>query len=410
MHHSGKDAKTLFEYFLALYSWFDEQEGHPADSRRTRSLTSWRAFRRAHSDCLQMDADNAAVVQQFIPEDFTALHGGSPTTVFEDTPMDTSSSPLTDLISEDEDEEEEEEEIPQSPPCEAEEEEEEGEDDEEQTPSFAKQYAKHWVKEIALDIGGWTPKEVAEFILSLARKGKCTSKPRLEAVAKAVIGGSVDGSLLLAGGADILVERTVGYVKWDKGTLKREANGIIKHLLAAKSASELGYFERNKRVKALYETSDLIDIIKTALLPCDLADVRYTTLSTRVSGDRCCTVTGVDDDVCNLAGNSPQIFKVVSVVTPETPMEVNHNMIYFKDKRNVWTLLCSVDFMAHGDAPPGHWHFNRAPLGELVPHWGPGNNVFHGSPEACPVWWHLIPVGMKYRTTPERSPLFSWAS
>ena len=73
-------------------------------------------------------------------------------------------------------------------------------------------------------------------------------------------------------------------------------------------------------------------------------------------------------------------------------------------------LVASVDFLRHGEAPPGHWHLNVAPLGEAVPHWGPSGDVWHGDPRLCPVWWQLIPHGADYAAVPERAPVYEWCA
>ena len=77
-----------------------------------------------------------------------------------------------------------------------------------------------------------------------------------------------------------------------------------------------------------------------------------------------------------------------------------------------WRPLVSVDFESHGSAPPGHWHLNQTPEGDMMPHWGPGkgNKVFHGDPRHCPLWWQLIPKGCIYKQTPPRHLLAEHAA
>eukprot|EP01061_Rhynchopus_euleeides_P000353 TRINITY_DN1022_c0_g1_i1.p1 TRINITY_DN1022_c0_g1~~TRINITY_DN1022_c0_g1_i1.p1 ORF type:complete len:449 (+),score=102.50 TRINITY_DN1022_c0_g1_i1:73-1347(+) len=407
--------KTLFEWFLNVYFWFDAEEGGPDDGRKTRCQDAWRRFRRENAGVLQLSQQGIALA--WIPKDWEAACGSAPARAIIEA-FDTSIEPSSaDAPAERQ---------PRStasvfeeaaqtqtlgsqgepaalPRCLSSE-----TDDEEEVPAHRARYAKFWQTEIGTDLAGWPAGDVHDFILSVARRVKPTSKARMEAMAKACLAGDVDGRLLLAGGSEILVERTVGHVKWDYSTLKREGNAIMKAAAEVQSRGERTYWDRCRRVRDLYATSDLRDVLKLAMAPHDLSCIRYTLLCTRCGGDRATALTNIDDDVSTLSANPEQLFKVVSVVTPDDPQVVSHNAIYCKDRAGKWVILLSVDFMHHGEAPPGHWHLNRAPLGEFVPHWGPSNDVYHGSPEACPLWWLLIPEGLSYKELPERRPLFTW--
>jgi len=95
--------------------------------------------------------------------------------------------------------------------------------------------------------------------------------------------------------------------------------------------------------------------------------VRYVWLAEMAS----VAVPHCDDRVSPLADDTTDdgAFKVVSVGLASDPGVVHRNMVYYNDG-GLWTLLVSVDFAQHGESgPPGHWHTNRAPLCELVPHW-----------------------------------------
>jgi hypothetical protein len=97
---------------------------------------------------------------------------------------------------------------------------------------------------------------------------------------------------------------------------------------------------------------------------------------------------------------------VVSVSYADAPDKVCNNFIYVMGSDGDWWLVASVDFQNHGiGAPPGHWHLNRTPDGELIPHFfamGPDGkgDVFHGHPTSIPLWWLLIPTDKTYAACP----------
>ena len=267
------------------------------------------------------------------------------------------------------------------------------------------------------NVASWTPAQVRDFVLLLAKRKGGKSEERLRAIAGCLFTKDVDGALLLAAKADVVVETTTGVLKWEKSLMKREGNLISKTLAekqaAAKACEGESYFARSRQLAAYYKCSPahIREAMETALTPVPrgaLAEaVRFTTVCTRDSSDGCCAVDAVNEDVSkrNTTGGSgvAPLFKVVSVTTPDDPREVWHNMIYFS-REGWWVLLASVDFATHGSAQPGHWHLNRAPLGEFVPHWGRrGDGTFHGEPDSCPVWWQLIPEGFTYKHTPARA-------
>ena len=399
------DPKTIFEWFLNISNWCDENfnEGSE-DGRRSRVMDSWRRVRMAHPNLLATKDKNVALkwlqsqwCDKTIPSEFVGTEIESrPKTV---TPLPLSPAIDGESLNESSDESDDEES-----------EEEDLDEDEIVTAEHFNKYFDSYVKsEHSEDISKWTCQEVNNFMQSIARAGRTSHKDRVVAIAKAADCANIDGKLLIAGGADLLVERTCGLVKWDKGVLKREANHIMKELAATKAAAEKTYWERNSRVAALYKSSKLKKILKLAMSPMECG-VLYTVYRTRVGGDRACSLDKVNADIpkrCE-AGET-NIFKVVSLVTPDDPTGVRHNVIYYRNiETNRWNILTSVDFLQHGEAPPGHWHVNRAPLGEFVPHWGPSNDVVHGKPADCPVWWQLIPKGFKYCIPPERAVILSW--
>lgn len=113
-------------------------------------------------------------------------------------------------------------------------------------------------------------------------------------------------------------------------------------------------------------------------------------------------------------------FKLVSLSLQSHENEAICTLVYGQAGNFDWELLASVDFKQHGAAPPGHWHLNRTSGGGVLAHshvsaiartqtkgdpkrteWGKGE-VWHGTPESCPLWWLFIPRGMRYASMPKR--------
>eukprot|EP00659_Diplonema_papillatum_P004500 gene4500-6970_t len=410
-----KDAKTIYEWFLNVYFWFDEENEPSGDAaaRKGKCTEAWLRFRRQHPDILK--TKDKATVLNAVAGDWQAVKGREPSRDSVNAlfgidigSADSQKTPAVPVA----------EAAKVAAPVEAPDESSLGEevepkqelptatsdafdqDDLEVTrTAFESRYFNGFIEEeLDLDVTKWTSEEVRDFILEHARKPGVKDE-RVRTIAAAAFSSNVDGALLLAGGPNLLVERTVGHCKWESSILKRDANRILAAVNELKEKARATYWERNHRLRDLYASS----VVREAL--------EYVTLCTRTSDERSCSITNVDDDVSPLIGNKRQLFKVVSVVMPHDPMTVMHNVIYYHEpKRKVWRALVSVDFCRHGSAPSGHWHLNRAPLGELVPHWGPSNDIFHGDPVKCPIWWMLLPEGMRYHSVPERAPLYSWAT
>lgn len=106
---------------------------------------------------------------------------------------------------------------------------------------------------------------------------------------------------------------------------------------------------------------------------------------------------------------SQYLFKVVSVADVKWPTVIRKNFIYGVDDGDRWTLVASVDLQQHGSAAPGHWHLNRTPHGDIIPHYhgeGKSEGTFHGTADSCPIWWHLVPRGMTHLCCPDRPYLW----
>eukprot|EP00755_Sulcionema_specki_P006297 Sspe_Gene.35066::Locus_17010_Transcript_1_1_Confidence_1.000_Length_894::g.35066::m.35066 len=105
--------------------------------------------------------------------------------------------------------------------------------------------------------------------------------------------------------------------------------------------------------------------------------LRFTSLCTRHGGDHACAVDGVDADVSHFCTDRQKLFKVVSVVTPDDPMVVQHNVIYSRDvdqevvhprfgglcppwRSTIWTL-------AHEPSSSGGVHTALGTSGKCLP-------------------------------------------
>ena len=75
-------------------------------------------------------------------------------------------------------------------------------------------------------------------------------------------------------------------------------------------------------------------------------------------------------------GGGREQWQVVSVSTTALPTVVLKNFLFFRSggggggrKGVTWEPLVSVDFEQHGVSPPGHWHLNRNPQGDIMQVW-----------------------------------------
>eukprot|EP01059_Diplonema_ambulator_P025299 TRINITY_DN42343_c0_g1_i1.p1 TRINITY_DN42343_c0_g1~~TRINITY_DN42343_c0_g1_i1.p1 ORF type:complete len:417 (+),score=120.89 TRINITY_DN42343_c0_g1_i1:54-1304(+) len=402
--------KTIFEWFQNLYYWYDEAndtEGAVApDVRKKDVMGAWCRFRRLHPDILA--TKDKEQVMGWVKGDWEGLRGRETTVVDLSCFREGEGEEVGEAAPVEEEKEEvvverlETVESNEEPPY-------EGDDDEVEVSCKEEYFNSYWVNELQCTVDSWSPKDVRDFILALSRTAKPSSQPRLSAIAKAAYEGDTDGKLLEAGGVELLIQRTVGNVKWEASILRKESNHIMEALRQHKLKNSADYYKRSKRLQDIYSHSKLLPIVTSTLQPAPFEEVLYTNICSRESSEAC-DVKSLNDDVGKKCPpKAEHRYKVVSVTPHETPLEVSHNLVYCRDRTDTWVLMFSVDFMKHGDdAPSGHWHINRAPLGELIPHWGPSNSVFHGTPDSCPIWWQLIPKGMTYHSIPERNPLRSW--
>eukprot|EP01062_Namystynia_karyoxenos_P070579 TRINITY_DN65942_c0_g1_i1.p1 TRINITY_DN65942_c0_g1~~TRINITY_DN65942_c0_g1_i1.p1 ORF type:complete len:477 (+),score=127.00 TRINITY_DN65942_c0_g1_i1:68-1432(+) len=305
-----------------------------------------------------------------------------------------------------------------APPPEPEEAEAEEADDPAVAPRFADRYwgGGVWLGEQggAGAVESWSCAEVEEFIRDVGRR--IAKQGKYEALfagfAHSAANAGWDGKMLLAANPALLAELVLGMAgtgRWPEGLIKIQA-GKVWDELAKMSGSKAEYWGRARSLQQTFSArEEVAAVLRGCLQPQPREAVRYCLLRCRGVQDGELAVDAVEDDVSHFAGPGPERFKVVSVCRADDPCRVVHNFVYARDSASRWQLFCSVDFAQHGEgAPPGHWHVNRAPLGELVPHWGPSGEVWHGAPEGCPVWWHLIPEGTTYFGRPERRPLYDW--
>lgn len=231
----------------------------------------------------------------------------------------------------------------------------------------------------------------------------------------------VTGALLLAGGVDQLADRGQNFVHRDKGVVKTIAREIFaalekeqKRALATTANANSSYFdfygeplarEADQMVSEEFKSSELKNPLRRALMVYTAESIRYSHL--RASDITTLDVNSVHRRVTRvLQSQALEQFKVVSVSAFPWHDVIQKNFIFFKstkDGKSRWEPLASVDFDQHGAAPPGHWHLNRAPDGDVMQHWGPHiNKTFHGDPAKCPLWWLLIPEHFRYKNKPDR--------
>eukprot|EP00808_Paulinella_micropora_P031321 g22053.t1 len=312
-------------------------------------------------------------------------------------------------------------------------------------------YFSCWSKELASaghrSVPGWDAEELARFVESLepdSKKGGLLSK-----IAKMLRDEDVSGALLLAAGPSLIVEKSMSLkLHKQQSVLKVTANKIFKKLEELQETSKRGdlqsywqllQIEGNKEEQELITTfpdrAAMNDALFHALSPQPRSRVTYGHVQqdSKLDVNSVCKVvrrrfTPVVGSSLKSASNGDQKkqkggkkagrlkkgertpaeewrFLVVSASTDAAPELVAKNFIFYVHTTEAtpeWQPLCSVDFVRHGTAPPGHWHLNRTSDGDVMQHWGDGGSVFHGRPEMCPVWWLLIPDGTEYLNVPKR--------
>jgi len=219
----------------------------------------------------------------------------------------------------------------------------------------------------------------------------------------------IDGALLLAGGEVMLVEKAEGFIREPPQLLKTCAAIIFKALRAIHKLQHFpddGYWDSTSLLAREYGDVGIGIMLQDALMLWPREAIRFTFMLCDNLD-----VPVVDGFVKSQRQHGSQyLFKVVSVADVKAPRVVRKNFVYGVDDAGKWCLLTSVDLQHHGSAPPGHWHINRSPHGDVIPHYhgigGKQEGTFHGDPASCPIWWHLIPVGCMHLLCPDRP--FLW--
>eukprot|EP00299_Pterocystis_sp_00344_P008816 c3491_g1_i1.p1 GENE.c3491_g1_i1~~c3491_g1_i1.p1 ORF type:complete len:319 (+),score=73.04 c3491_g1_i1:75-959(+) len=261
-----------------------------------------------------------------------------------------------------------------------------------------------WMNETkAKRIVDMTANEIADIVEEFATQS--SNGAVILKLAKVIKCENMDGKLLMAAGSEYLCDYAMGIVgKRDRHSLIVICNSIIAYL---KSRDEVSgaYWDRllngtNEEVRLCkqFEKTVVGEHLKLALIPQPLSTLRYCILDWMTD----LSVQVANDHVEKFSHDPAEQFKIVSVSTESDPMVIRFNLIYTKGATGSWTVLASVDFAQHGSAPPGHWHLNRNTHSQIIEHHAIQGDVWHGSPDTCPIWWLLIPQGRKYHLIPER--------
>mmetsp|Transcript_15466 Transcript_15466/g.31786 ORF Transcript_15466/g.31786 Transcript_15466/m.31786 type:complete len:339 (-) Transcript_15466:111-1127(-) len=317
-------------------------------------------------------------------------------------------------------------------------------DDDQCEPVFSKEVFADEADNLAPSLSRWTCVAVAGFVRRcVAPAGSVKSGKLLtlyEGFSRALEEAGVDGALLEAAGADIILEAASATTisrRYPSFSLKIHASHIHKCAVAeglkeseeAIAASPADYYWRaSSAITREYEGCPFESLFREALTPQPRHAILYTSVCSH-SKDAL-DVTAAADEVSPYCDTDSHFrIKILTTLIPSPVLAINekkkkrgngagtcgsqneqrmvakHNLIFARTDDNEWWLLASVDFEQHGSAPPGHWHMNRAPLGEVIPHWGPRGEVFHGGPGSCPLFWFLIPEGTSYSSIPRRSQI-----
>jgi len=272
----------------------------------------------------------------------------------------------------------------------------------------------------------WTSDEVCSLLRAHRYPTTLTANQNklLHKMISTIESANMDGSLLVAGGPDYLKELVMPRVsKSEKLSVFRCVQiifGVVKKV--QEQEGRVSYWERLEATamgEALckeYQHNQIGKLLQQALEPQPLRALLYTTLVLN-------TVTVVEADTYVskrvLRDHRQKKFKLVCLALESNENEVVSTLVYGRARQ--WELLASVDFKQHGAAPPGHWHLNRTSSGGVVPHshvsvqvtvqrkhkkhprtqWGKAE-VWHGTPESCPLWWLFLPRGTRYASTPKR--------
>ena len=317
--------------------------------------------------------------------------------------------------------------------------------------------SEFWKQETFLSpVDTWTTESLQSWIKSQVLHSNKSPKYNdvLQKIQRVLCEEEIDGTLLLAGGKNYLMEKSSLVVtkKADRMRLDRAVSLIFASIQKAKELTGyVSYWDRletesagGKSVHQEFSQNDgtrLGDLLRFAMTPQPLARIEY---SASNHLDSASNVTDADQYVSKLVNASDShMFKVVSIAPRESSSTVWSNLIYVrsdaeesktgssslqaasehllsrKQKRaikrkkvpgSLWVLIASVDFAQHGSAKPGHWHLNTSFSGDredLSPHMQvsvseTSRETWHGSEDGCPLWWNFIPAGMTYKMEPHR--------
>jgi len=223
--------------------------------------------------------------------------------------------------------------------------------------------------------------------------------PKGDKVARIIVASGFDGSICLAGGLPMLLERLGGLSRADLDASKIICRRLVDSLRAKDhdANSYLDVLQKPSDAAMLrnFHGTPIEPLLFRVLSP---AQPLYVVHRAKEPG-----VKPADAELQQRWGTEPasECCRVASVFDGGA---VRQNLIYVREEES-WFLIASVDFCQHGSAAPGHWHVNRTPTGDRIEHWGPHGDVYHGSCWCCPLWWLVIPAGLEYHERPERLDL-----
>lgn len=253
-------------------------------------------------------------------------------------------------------------------------------------------------------VADMTAEEVAFFVRTLAPQLK--RAPLINKIAGVISSEDMDGGLLLAADDRYLADHVLGIVgKRERPCVAKNCSAVLMRLRDLDNLPRGGYWERlergsdeETRLCRQYRDSVIGEFLRSALTPLPREAIMYSVVDWLEEG----SVQEANEHVTKRSGHLSQQFKVVSVSLAVDSDTVRSNLVYAKGDSGWWNLLASVDFARHGSAEPGHWHLNRSPNEQTIEHYAFKGEVWHGSPENCPLWWMLIPAGKQYHMTPDR--------
>jgi len=250
----------------------------------------------------------------------------------------------------------------------------------------------------------WPASKIAEWIRRILLKVEKCSKQRrtiLESIADSIEKSDLQLDLILS--LPEIIAEAITHRKFRPRSVKITINWLIPKLREATKINKRdGYWsilnDEDSLLTSQFKDSSFAPLIKLALTPQQRDAVLYTHLCLEPD-----TVSKVNSVHLRIDKNvrSHHRVQVVCVSSKDRADVVLQNYIYVCNE-GTWVLLFSVDFARHGEAFPGHWHLNITPSGQLVQHWGLKGIVFHGNPEHCPRFWHLVPEGKNWYKLPCR--------